>query len=534
MSDNEISVWDLFGILYRHKFTFCFVVLLIMALTVGANIFLPQKFRSEAHLLVRLGRENLGLDSTLKLTNQSSVNVTQSREFELKTVASMIKSHGNFEKVVEDIGVQRILGKRSIIDETKEKIFANEMMAKAFAPSYQLDDQVNAVEELLSKTKVRMIPETHMVGVYYDNSDPHLAREVVNAIVENSLVRHSAAHRSVGSVEFIEGERDRTKAQLFDAEDQLKKFKSESGLISVSEQRATQVSRISSLKSQKMDADSSLAAIKMEIDALEGSLKLLNRYDIDRAVDVMRADLYKLQLKEQELSSKYGDSYALVKQIKGQIASAQKILDEQANRQTQKTMTPSREYQDTNLLLIKKMATRESLEVRSTAIEDQLVDEEKSLVELENSSLEIGRREREIQLLSENYRRYSREAENARVDDSLGKSSLSNLSVAQPATLNYFPVFPNVQLNLALGVVLSLFFGSLTCVLLESWDSRRSRLRQQESTASLLPTELAPQDVPRRTRSAAAIRKPNEELPELAGAFGQETVHESPDIRQPR
>ena len=92
--------------------------------------------------------------------------------------------------------------------------------------------------------------------------------------------------------------------------------------------------------------------------------------------------------------------------------------------------------------------------------------------------------EREIDLLAENYNRYAREAELARVDNSLGQTKLTNLSVEQAATLDRYPVFPNVKLNLAIGAMLALFFGGLTCVILETWSRRESTSNQDLEAAT--------------------------------------------------
>ena len=481
MRSKEISVWDLVGILNRHKTAFVFTVLVVLGLTVCANAYLPRKYRSEAHLLVRLGRENLGLDSTLKLTEQPAVNVTQSREFELNTVANMVKQHSILEKVVDEIGPSMILGDdEGLVDELSAKVFDNDFMSNAFAPSYRVDERVNAIRTLAKDTKVRVIPETHMVGIYYDNKDAQLAQRVVDSFVRNSLAHHADAHRVKGSVEFIVNERDQAKLVLEKAENELREFKKNSGLVSVGEQRTAAVGRISNLKSQKMDNDSSHSAIQKEIEALESSFGQLAKVDVaaetsgagNRAIDQMRADLYKLQLREKELTAKYPPTNALVVQIQQQIEAADKILKAEEAKIVQKTYSPNREYQETNILLIQKKSQRDALATKSIALEQMLKEEMQSLEKLDADALAIMRLEREIDLLNENYNRYAREAELARVDSSLGKTKLTNLSVEQAATLDRYPVFPNVSLNLAIGFVLSLFFGGLVCVMLETWSTR--------------------------------------------------------------
>jgi polysaccharide biosynthesis protein PslE len=481
MQSKEISVWDLFGILNRHRTAFVLTLLVVIGLTICANVYLPRKYRSEAHLLVRLGRENLGLDSTLKLTEQPSVNVTQSREFELKTVANMVKQYSTVEKVVDEIGPAMILSADDgMVDRISDAIFDNEFMSNAFAPSYQMDERVNAIRELSNKCKVRVIPETHMIGIYYDNKDAQLAQRVVDAFVRNLLEHHAQTHRSKGSIDFIERERDQARTLLEKAEDDLKQFRTETGLVSVNEQRAAGVARISGLISQKLETDASISAIEKEVAGLEGALGDLEKVNVAEetsgagnwAIDQMRADLYKLQLRDQELSAKYKPTNAVVVQIKKQIEEAKKILAEEELKTVQKTFSPSREYEETNILLIQKRSQRDAMVTKSQKLEQLITTEELALDQLDGFAVSVNRMQREIDLLAENYNRFAREAELTRVDNSLGKTNLSNLSVEQQATLDRYPVFPNVPLNLSIGIVLSLFLGGLVCVVLETWSSR--------------------------------------------------------------
>ena len=91
----------------KGKVILCFV--LIMGSTVALNVVLPRKYVSDAQLLVRLGRENATLDSTTNVRGASSVNMSQKREFETNSVATMLRSRSLIERVVDDLGPDAIL-----------------------------------------------------------------------------------------------------------------------------------------------------------------------------------------------------------------------------------------------------------------------------------------------------------------------------------------------------------------------------------------------------------------------------------------
>ena len=54
----------------------------------------------------------------------------------------------------------------------------------------------------------------------------------------------------------------------------------------------------------------------------------------------------------------------------------------------------------------------------------------------------LAQLEREANLLDTNYRRYSENLEQARIDESLEAQRISNITVAQPATFNPKPASP--------------------------------------------------------------------------------------------
>src|SRR5436309_4565615 len=91
----------------RAMAVFFFAVLIITAV---ATILMPRAYRSQARLLLRLGRENTTLDPTVTLGQQPVFSVPFTRELEINTSLDILTSRGLAEQVIEAMGPAVVLG----------------------------------------------------------------------------------------------------------------------------------------------------------------------------------------------------------------------------------------------------------------------------------------------------------------------------------------------------------------------------------------------------------------------------------------
>ena len=103
----ERSLRDLYYVLFRHRRkTLIFFAAVVVTVAVGTFL-MPETYRSEAKLLVRLGRESVSLDPTA--TTGQVVNIGQSRENEINSEMEILKSRELAEKVVDSFGASALL-----------------------------------------------------------------------------------------------------------------------------------------------------------------------------------------------------------------------------------------------------------------------------------------------------------------------------------------------------------------------------------------------------------------------------------------
>lgn len=101
------SLRDLAEILFRHKKKSMSCFALFLLATVAAILIWPRTYKSEAKLFVRVGRETVSLDPTATIGQTQTVQ--RSQETDINTALDILGSHMIAEKVVAQLGEQKIL-----------------------------------------------------------------------------------------------------------------------------------------------------------------------------------------------------------------------------------------------------------------------------------------------------------------------------------------------------------------------------------------------------------------------------------------
>jgi polysaccharide biosynthesis protein PslE len=184
----------------------------------------------------------------------------------------------------------------------------------------------------------------------------------------------------------------------------------------------------------------------------------------------MRQQLYALQIREQDLATKFTDDHPQLEQVRRQIAEAKAVLEREQAPRTQTKTGPSKPYEEMKVQLLKAEPELAALRAKSERLQNQLNSERAARDKLNNDELRIARLEREVQLQEANYRKYSDSLEQARIDHAMAEGGKSNVSIVQPATFDLKPVKPSVLLNLSAAVVLGTLVGLGLAFAAESWD----------------------------------------------------------------
>ena len=188
----------------------------------------------------------------------------------------------------------------------------------------------------------------------------------------------------------------------------------------------------------------------------------------NEAADGMRQQLYTLQLREQELATKFTGNHPQLQQVRQQIAEAQAVLDREQSQRTQTKTGVSKPHEELNLQLLKQEPVLAALQARTDRLQAQLANERGTMQKLNEDELHVDRLARDVQLEEANYRRYIDSLEQVRIDRAMAEGGKSNIGIVQPATCDLKPIKPRVALNVAMAMVLGAIGGLGLAFLAES------------------------------------------------------------------
>jgi len=505
----QLSRRDFYRMLSRHRWKALFTFLVVVCSTTSLSLLSPKIYQSQSMLYVRLGRENVRLDPTATLGQTSVMTIPESRESEINSVVEILKSRAIAEKVVDAIGPDVILGldTNPVENVNHEQVTSNpeEHIASGLSSKMWNDTLVKlglitpisrreqAIVKLRRNFSADAFKKADLLSLSYRATSAALAQKIVAKFTELYLEEHVSLNRTPNAHQFLEQQTDRLRVQLTQSENELKKLKQETELVSSDSQSALLVGRINRLQDELLATETLAAATKTEVEALREKLSSLSEKQVsavtsglnNTAADGMRQLLYGLQLQEKKLAAEYTDEHVALKNIREQIIHAKAILNEEKDSRSTVTEGPSRAHEEINLALLRQEALLSSMESKVNTLSDQLVSTRGQLkIQIENE-LRIATLQRDVQLQEANFRKYVDNLEQAHIDRALETERISNINVVQAASYSEKPVGPNVVFNLAGGVIGGVFAGLGLALLAESLDHSLKTPEEIESKLNL-------------------------------------------------
>ncbi|HVX16190.1 MAG TPA: GNVR domain-containing protein [Pirellulales bacterium] len=430
-------------------------------------VFAPKTYRSEAKLLVRLGRENVILDAAATLGQNAAVAMPLSRENELNSVVSILNSRALAEQVVDALGPAAILDGRSGRHTTSDA--PAQTVVKAGTASWLNDLKImnslpareKAVLELLSSIRVSTARKSDVVDVTCLSPTPELSQAVVAKLVELYVEQHIEWNRTPKARDFFEQQTARLRADLNRKEESLVELKNETGMASPDEQRRMLIAQVGRLEDELMAAEASAAAAEAEVRLVEKKMHGYPTTEVtsrttgfaNEAADTMRAQLYSLELKEQELLAKYTEEHPEVRLVRDQIARSRAVLGSEDRTIAQVTTGRTRASEQAELSLLEREPLLASHQAKAGKVRSQLAEMRARLSELNRNEREVSQLAREVALNDASYRKYSESLEQARIDEALQSEQISNISIVQPASYEVKPARPQRLLTLVVGLL---------------------------------------------------------------------------------
>jgi len=497
-SDNQLR--SFVRVPWQHRKKASVFFLAVVCGTAVVNWLSPRTYRSEGELLLRLGRENMSMDPTATVASTPILTVQQSRETEINSAIEILRSHALLEKVVASIGADVVLERTAwnssepqvtappnlqpVVATNVDSNISNLKSADSAADDPAIPKGVSslqvsqdAVRRLSKSLNAEVVRKSNVVQITYDAHDPGLAQAVVDRLIDYFVDDYIRLNRTPGAQQFLSQQTDAIRQRLQTKEEELRNLKDSTELAEPEGRRTIVVNRIGHLEDDLLQTSAQLASSEAEVKQLRLQLDSLPTTQVmeqtvgfaNDASDGMRQQLYALQIREQDLASRFTDNHPQLKEVRLQIKDAQAVLNQEPQR-TQTKTGPSKAFEEIKVQLLKDEPALAALRAKTDRLKTELAAEKESLQKLNADEMRITQLQREVQLDEANYHKYSDSLEQARIDRAMAEEGKSNVSIVQPATFDLKPIKPNSLVNMALAMVVGLLGGLGLAFAADAWN----------------------------------------------------------------
>lgn len=509
-TQSRLTPREVARVLFRQRRKSALFFCATLALTWLLIAAYPRSYSSESKLFLRVGRESVALDPTA--TTGQTIMLQKTQLDEVNSALQILSSREVLRRTVDRLGVERILkgvheGKTgesptsdlqtSWIDQIGQvKAWVGDWLIVAMQKLHMSDPvtaEERAIRRLESGVRAWAPKESTIISITYAAASPQLAHDVVEAVTEVFLEQHVRLNHSEGSLLFFSEQAEKLHKELVASQTELRDRKNGFQVASIEARRMTFAEQTRDVELETLGTQRALAYSDAQIADLTRAIAGLNPELVTSRVagfanpakDLMREKLYELEIQESKLRSRFKPEHPELQQVVKQRKNAEEVLAGLPDDRTQTTAALNANQRQLELELAQAKATKAAQQARQTTAQKQHDALNKELLALNEQELQLTQLERTAQLLNDQYRMHVEKLEEARVNDALGRERISNIKIAQPATLVGKPSAPNKQLLLAFGFALALGGGFGLAFLFELVDQTLRTTQQVERELAL-------------------------------------------------
>jgi polysaccharide biosynthesis transport protein len=436
-----MKINDIFFILFRHKWKIIFFVLLGIVASIGAYVFMPHLYESQAKLLVRYVVDRSVVDSLDPGNNKDTRDASSPSVAAINSEIEILTSSDLARTVVKQVGAEEILG------------------GKAKAKGADSIEEL-AVHSIFKSLVVKTIPDSNILFIVYQNASPVVAHAVLEDLLKAYFDKHLEVHRSMGGALLISREADTLQKQLDLTSEKLKALKAQAGVTSLTEDTTALANALSKTQEELDEASSELAAQRARVGEMQKlgvanqeedenapkklhsstppSSEVLSKYKgLIVSIEKMREDLT-------AISARYAPGNKMIKSRQFQIDAAVKTqVDLEAKYpallEVDVATTSSGSRSNTPRLdPIAERAKLVELETKVATLGPRLESLKKRSAILAELSPKISTLQQEFEVQQANYKYYGATLEKAKLDERLSPATVPNIGVVEspsPSTL---------------------------------------------------------------------------------------------------
>jgi uncharacterized protein involved in exopolysaccharide biosynthesis len=449
-SKNAISLRDGASAVFRRRGLVLFTFLTVVAGTILVTLFMPNRYDSRMKILVKNQRVDVAI--TPEATNGLSAPSVDNdvSENQINSEIELLTSKDLLTLVVTETGLAK--------NETS-------LFGRSAPEPERIEKAVNRLTKDLNITPVR---KANIITITYSSGSPQTAAAVLEKLGNLYLEKHLKLNHPKGASDFFTDKAEESEKQLLESEQKLSTFQQQNNLVALGSQKELTLQKTAEAKTKMLDAEAALneatdkiARVEQQLAAIPKrivtqSRQLPNQYSAERLNTMM----VELQNKRTQLLTKYRPDDRLVREVDSQIKTTQEALSKAEGKTSIEEATdlnPLRQTLETELS--RARLDQAGAKARRDTLAAQLQQYDGSLKKLEADTTRHDDLQRQKKEAEDNYHLYAKKREESRIADELDRQKITNVSIAEAATVSQLPSAPNRPVNLALGLVLAAFLS---------------------------------------------------------------------------
>ena len=450
LGNSSISVRDGASALFRRRGLVLFTFLAVLAGAIIVSLLLSNRYSARMKILVKNQRVDLAITPEATTGGSAPTVDNEVSENQINSEIELLTSNDLLTQVVNETGLAKGDGG---------------LFGGPTTEAVKVEKAVAALSKDLTITPVR---KANIISISYSSGSPQTAAAVLNKLGDLYLEKHLKLNHPAGASDFFKDRAEEYETQLKEAEQRLTDFQQSNNLVVLGQQKDLTLVKTADAKGKMLEAETALSEATNRIARVEEQLasipkrivtqskQLPNQYSAER----LNTMLVELQNKRTQLLTKFRPEDRLVREADEQIRLTREALSKaeaKTNFEEATDLNPLRQTLETELsrARLDQVAAR----ARRDTLRGQLAQYEGSLKTLEGNTAKHDDLQRQKKEAEDNYQLYARKREESRIADELDRQKITNVSIAEAATVPQIPSSPNRSLNLIIGVVLAGFLS---------------------------------------------------------------------------
>ena len=304
---------------------------------------------------------------------------------------------------------------------------------------------------------VQLVPNSRIVEVKYTDSDPRLAAEVANTLVktyieENFRTKYESANQTS---DWLQKELADLQLRVQTSEEKLVRYQKDHSILGVDEKQNIVTSKLDELNKELTEAE--MDRIEKEANyrlAMKGDPASFTKIGPERKSDLLdklRAKQADLETQYAELTTQFGPAYPKVAELNNELKQVRDAIEMEKTRMR-------------DVLRDEYSAAVQREDLLKSAFDGQ----KQEANQLNQSAIEYTVLKRDAETNRQLYQDLLQRLKEAGVSAGLRSS---NIRVVDIARIPQYPIAPNVQRRLLLGILLGLGLGIGLALVLDSFDN---------------------------------------------------------------